>query len=182
LTPRPQKLPITALKPNQSLSPGITTRQEMLVGRVVVEWAKLEVAMQDAIWNILNVRFEDGRVLTARMDARIKLQWLRTFSQRHISGDELTNLTEILDLIELRQDDRNFIAHGTWAILHPDNVPVAMSLRQKSPPDKVITESFPEWIMCDIIADIRKSRDALVAWMARPDSLRGTPPRPPPSD
>jgi hypothetical protein len=154
----------------------------MLIGRVVVEWAKLEAAMQDAIWNILNVPLEDGRVLTARMDARIKLQWLRTFSQRHIFGDELTNLSEILDLIERRQDDRNFIAHGTWGILHPDNIPVALSLRQKSPPDEVLSESFPEWVMTDIIRDIRKSRDALVAWMARRDSLLGTPPRPPPSD
>jgi hypothetical protein len=178
----PEKPPITPLKPGQYVSPGITARQEMLIGRVVVEWAKLEAMMQDAIWNILNVRLEDGRVLTSRMDARTKLQWLRTFSMRYVSGDELTSLSKILDLIELRQDDRNFIVHGTWSTLYPNNVPVVSSLRQKSPPGEILTESFPEWMMSDIIVDIKKCRDALVSWIKRRDALLGTPPRLPPSD
>jgi len=85
--PKPQKPPITSLKPGQYVSPGISARQEMLIGRLVVEWAKLEAMMQDASNLGCSVRFEDGRVLTARMDARTKLQWLRTFSNRHVSQD-----------------------------------------------------------------------------------------------
>jgi hypothetical protein len=177
--PKPQKPPITPLKPGQYVSPGISARQEMLIGRLVVEWAKLEAMMQDAIWDILNVRFEDGRVLTARMDARTKLQWLRTFSNRHVSQDELTKFSEIIELIELKQDDRNFIVHGTWSTMRPENVPVVSSLRQKSPPDEVLTESFPEWRMSEIIVDIKKCRDALVSWIARREASLGKPPRPP---
>jgi hypothetical protein len=154
----------------------------MLIGRVIVEWARLEAMMQDAIWNILNVPLEDGRVLTARMDARTKLQWLRAFAKKHVSGDELKTLSDTLDLIELSQDDRNFITHGTWATMWPDNVAVAMSLRPKSPPDEILTESFPEWRMSDIIIDIRKSRSALYHWLERRDALLGKPPRPPPND
>jgi hypothetical protein len=180
--PRSPKPPITPLKPGQHFDPRITTRHEMLIGRVTVEWARLEAMMQDAIWNILNVPLADGRVLTARMDARTKLQWLRTFAKRHVSDDDFKARSETLDLIELRQDDRNFITHGTWGTIQPDNVAVAMSLRQKSPPDEILTESFPEWRMSDIITDIRKSRSALYHWLERRDALLGIPPRPPPSD
>src|SRR5690348_17894668 len=52
-------------------------------------------------------------------------------------------LTDILDKIGNLQEDRNFIIHGTWGLLMPGAVPVAMSVRVKSPmPDEIVSETF----------------------------------------
>jgi hypothetical protein len=133
-------------------------------------WGLLEAAMQDAIWRILNVPMEDGRILTGRTDASTKLQWLRSLSKRHIRGELFEQLQLVLKTIEDRMDDRNFIVHGVWGTMtfkeygHGD-VPMALSLRRKSLPHEVASETFPNERMTEIIADVAGAKADLKAWM-----------------
>ncbi len=173
-----QKPPLQKLGSGDHFKHGVSMKHERLVGRLVIEWSRLEAIMQDVIWSILDIGLEDGRVLTARSTAQIKLQWLRSFSRRHIKGSELEALNDILSAIEELQDDRNFIAHASWGTMKSNGDPVGMSLRQKSEPSEIISETFPDWRMRQIIARIMNARDALVCWRQKHESLPGrrTPP------
>jgi hypothetical protein len=164
-------------KTGRRIDPGVTLFHERLVGRMVIAWGLLEAAMQDCIWHILKVPMGDGRIITARRDAKTKLEWLRSFSKKHFEGEPLELLTKTLDLIELRQDDRNFIMHGVWGTLMPDNEPSAASFRAKSAPDEVISETFSEARMRQIINDIHSAKDDIRAWMSWLESSRGKQPQ-----
>jgi hypothetical protein len=168
---KPPKPPLQRLGPGIHMKHGISLKQERLIGRVIVSWSKLEAIMQDVIWVILDVGLEDGRILTARMNAITKLRWLRSFAKRHVSGENLESLQSILDTIEVLQDDRNFIVHASWGTMIKNGEPAAMSLRQKSEPHEIITETFPDWRMHKIIADIVSTRDELISWRKQQESL-----------
>jgi hypothetical protein len=174
--------PLVRLGPDVTTVPGVEPDQYMLIGRVIVLWSALEHVMQDTIWHVLGVPFEDGRVLTQRTDAARKLQWLRTFAKRHISPEQKAELDLVLDEIELLQDDRNFIAHGTWFTTKPDNVPWASSLRIKGLPDEVVSENFPEPRMVEICQGIVKARNALAIWRNRLLASRDKSSEEPPTD
>jgi len=128
----------------------------------VIAWAKLESAMQDTLWNLLGLKIEDGRILTARMDALYLIDALRKLAPRQI--DDQQRLGEFLDTLtkmDDRREDRNFIVHGSWGMFgnpqHPQLglEPIAMSLRQKVPdPTELLSETFPADRMYSIIRDI----------------------------
>ncbi len=157
---------------------GVSCQHERLVGRLIIEWSRLEAIMQEVIWTILDIKWEDGRAITQAMDATRKLQLLRSFSKRHLEGKRLENLTAILDCIELYQEDRNVVAHSTWGTLIETGEPIAMSLRRKSQPDQVVTEGFPAPRMYSIIEGIKDCRDYLILWRETHESSheRRTPP------
>jgi len=48
-TPKPEKPPYKPMADHESVVPYVSHEQQLLVGRVVVTWAKLENAMQDTI-------------------------------------------------------------------------------------------------------------------------------------
>lgn len=146
---RPPK-PVVQPLPAGAKRPGVPMWHERLIGRLIVDWAVIEALMQEIIWAILDIDISDGRIITARMDARRKMQWLRSFSKKHLEDDSFNTLADILDGIELLQDDRNFIVHGTWATMQRTGIPIAASLREKSDPDKVVSETFPMWRMQEI--------------------------------
>ena len=112
--PRPVKPPIQPPRPGQIADPTIGLIQEKLIGRTVVEWSKLEACMEDGIWHLLNVPIETGRILTARLDAVVKIRLLRELGERLLPESNWHELSQILDKIDIRREDRNFIGHGTW--------------------------------------------------------------------
>src|SRR5436309_272703 len=83
-----EKPPIPELSDDNIYRAGISMKQERLIGRLTVAWAALELVMQDAIWTLLGVGVDDGRILTAGADANRKMQWLGAFANKHFSGDE----------------------------------------------------------------------------------------------
>jgi hypothetical protein len=149
---------------NDNIKLGISMMQERYIGRMMVSWALLEAAMQDLIWHLLKIPMSDGRIMTQRMNAEIKIKWLHSFAKKHLEPEQLTVMKEILAVIEDTQDDRNFVMHGIWGTDAATSEPIACSLRKKSLPDEVTYEHFPVSRMRKIIADIEGAKAALMAW------------------
>jgi hypothetical protein len=172
----PPKPPYKELRPDHKPVFGVGMQHERLVGRVAIEWSRLENVLNDIIWRFLHLSFEDGRALTGRDDAVTKINLLRVIAPRHLADDDkLEALLLSLDAIDACRDDRNFIVHGTWGRLEPEGTPLAMSLRAKSKPEQVTGETFPPSRMYQIITRISRMREMLVILLneidASPDIL-----------
>jgi hypothetical protein len=160
--PRPPKSPVIPLRDDQRMRP-IGPPEEILIGRVVWEWTRLENCMNELIMRFTGMSFEDGRLFTERMDPSRSIQLLRILGPRYLKDKRLQTLIDLLTLADQLRDDRNFIVHGVWATLDPEGVPTASSLRPKSEPDQVVAESFPHSRMQAIIREIVKTREAMGA-------------------
>ena len=155
---RPEKPPIKPPQPDLGVQYDLPISQEKLIGRVVVEWAKLEGALDDIIWRFLNIPMEYGRIVTSRMDANAKIAMIRSLNLLGFDPstyDYLLNcyLKEILDHIDILRESRNLIVHGTWGRSLPDKIPIAMSLRIKDTPSTIVSETFPSERMRVILHD-----------------------------
>ena len=53
-------------------------------GEVVASWSNLELTLQRVIWAFLQLNEEDGRLVTSKMDARPKVEWLRALAERGV--------------------------------------------------------------------------------------------------
>ena len=122
----------------------------------------LENCMNELIMRFTGMSFEDGRLFTERLDPNRSIQLLRILGTRYLKDDRLRKLIDLLTTVDQLRDDRNFIAHGTWAILEPEGVPTVSSLRTKSEADQVVAESFPHTRMMAIISKIIRTREAMV--------------------
>jgi hypothetical protein len=158
---RPAKLDPVPLRPDQTLH-AIGTVEHALIGQVVSEWAYLENCLGELILKCTGMSFEDGRLFTARTDASRIIELLRKLAPRKLQGGHLQNLVDVLALADQLRDDRNFIVHGTWAIMMPEGVPTVSSLRANSEPDIIVTENFPHSRMRAIAVEIRQTRDRVV--------------------
>ena len=139
-----QKPPVQPLGPEQYHEPVISDDQILLIGQVIVAWSKLEAAMEDTIWMLLNLEEDDGRLVTKRLGADAKIQLLRLIGPKNIEDDTLqTEFLDWLKVIDELKEVRNFIAHGVWGTLMPDDVPVALSLKPQAEAGEVISETFP---------------------------------------
>jgi len=172
----PPKPPFQAMRPDHRTVFGVGLQHERLVGRVAIEWTRLENILNDILWRFLNLSFEDGRVLTGRADAATRISLLRVIAPRHLAdADKLEALLLSLDAIDALRDDRNFIVHGAWGRLEPEGVPLAMSLRARSKPDEITGETFPPDRMQKIVTLITEMRKMLVTLLieidASPDTL-----------
>jgi hypothetical protein len=178
---RPEKPPVTALRPGEWLRPSITMQQERLIGRFCVAWTKLETSLDDFIWGLLEFPIELGRVITKGSQVERKIQILRDVGpiKRPIETFEI--LEETLKKIEYLKEDRNSVFHGSWWMKIPDLEPFAFSLRPKgSKPFDIIGETFPANRMHALI----HAAESLSAEMANHIKyLEKKPPEePPPTD
>ena len=147
---------------SRTLEPGIPDSHYTLIGELMVEWSRLETVLSTLIWHFLNLDMEDGRTITATLDARPKVRMLRKLVKRHVKPKKNRDLIlNLLEVAEGLQEDRNFIAHGIWSTAMPDNVPAASSLRPKSHPFHVVTEAFTAERMREIIKLTCDVTDAL---------------------
>jgi hypothetical protein len=160
IPPRPKKPPVIPLRDDQTMRP-IGHMEEVLIGRSVWEWTRLENCMLELLWRLTGLSLEDGRLLTERMDPSRTIVLLRSLGPRKLKDDLLQTIIDLLATAEQLRDDRNFIVHGTWHIIDPEGVPVAASLRVKSEPGQVVSESFPRSRMLAIIREIQKTREQL---------------------
>ncbi len=146
------------LKKGQHLAPKISDEQTEMIGDVIANWSHLEWALDRLIWYFLKLDAENGRIVTATMDTRPKIRMLRELVDLHVRRPIPFRkaIIEVLDTIETLAGDRNFIAHGLWGTLIPDNVPMATSLRIKAERGHVTSEAFPHERMLRIIETIRE--------------------------
>ena len=137
------KVPRVPMRPGQETTFGVGMAHEKLVGRVAIEWARLEHMLNEILWSCLQLSFEDGRTLTGRADTTTRIALLRTIAPRHLTNeDKLEALLVALDTIDAVRDDRNFIVHGSWGRIWPEGTPIAASFRAKSKPDEVSCTRF----------------------------------------
>lgn len=145
-----------------------------MIGRVVVAWAKLEIELQRTLWAFLDVEIEEGRLITGRLDTRPKVEMLSPLAEKFLPDGKLANnLFETLGRIQELSEDRNFIVHGVWQTLLPDNLPIASSLRPKTQPNLIVAETFPPERMEDMLHDINLAHRILSAMPAELAALRG---------
>ena len=145
--------------------------------------------MEDLIWTLLKLEIEQGRIVTARMDAVGKIRMLRHLGELEMTEEQFHRLSPALDEIDILREDRNFIVHGTWGRAGFDRTHFCLSLRLK--PDSVenvIGESFPESRMRRIGDAIERRKWELIDLMEELHALPGRfvpkhhakPPDPPP--
>lgn len=175
--PKPPKPPLLPFQGPESIRPGISMKQERLIGRVCVAWAGLEATLQDILWQMLGVPIDDGRIFTSAADAKRKLQWLNAFAGKHLKGDEWTRLKTALDAIEQARGDRNFVVHGQWATHISTGDPIAMSVKEKAPdPTEVIAETWPDGRMLELVDVINAAKSELMRWANSHALARGKSP------
>jgi hypothetical protein len=170
------------LRPDQKLVPDVSLTHQKLVGRVVILFGKIEAAVQDAIWHILKIDEDDGRLLTAPHDFDDNLILLQALAKRHLTDERFASFLPTLKTIKKRQEDRNFVAHGTWGTLKPDNVPMALGIRKKAEPNTVTGETFPPSRMTEIANDLADAIDAIVALISELNASPDKQPRRPRPD
>jgi hypothetical protein len=158
---RPAKQPPGKLRVEQTLQP-VDSIHQQLIGRVAIEWAMFENCLNDMVLRFIGLPFEDGRLLTQRLDPSKAIALLRVLGPRYLQGEPLQELVDILAMADQLRGDRNFIIHGTWAVIMPENHPTASSVREKSEPDEVVAEHFPRERMIAIIGSIIKTKERLV--------------------
>lgn len=173
-TPRPQRPPIQPPNPLDQAEPTIGLIQEKLIGRAVVEWAKLEACMGGAIHSLLGIEFMYGRIVTSRLDATNLIKMLREVGALKLEESDFHKLGVLCDKIDIRREDRNLIVHGSWGRNKGSNIPMALSLRIKGGPNEVVSETFPDTRMKEIIADIQSLKWDLIHLLKLGEPL-GTP-------
>ena len=169
--PTRQKPPITPRRPEQYVVSDVSQEQQRLIGLVVLNWSRLEASIDNTIWHFLNLGLDEGRVITNRLNTDLKITLLRSLAHAYLSEEDVNEVeTRLLYYIGIYQEDRNFIVHGLWETLKPENVPVCKSLRPISPtPSEVIAETFPEERMINLINGINEAITGLKILMARLD-------------
>jgi hypothetical protein len=174
--PRRTKPPIRPRGSDRSVKHEVSAGQERFIGQAIAAWSRLEDTMQEAIWSFLNVGIEEGRIVTARLDARFKLNILRGLGAIHLSEKTAEQFKELLAEITDLYADRNFIAHGKWLTMLPDNLPAAASLRERDPtvPSTEITvETFPADRMREIIRSTITAMNSLIKIMNEHETSHG---------
>lgn len=186
--PAPNKPPIQPRPLGSQMVPRVSMVQERLIGSVVVRWSRIEAMLQDVIWALFGVDLAEGRLITARLDVRPKLEMIEALAPRRITDDVLlTQLFEAIDLIQSRHGDRNFIVHGSWGTIVrgplAGNEHAAMSLREKTEePGQIVVETFPPGRMREIIRDLQTAQNHLRNVLAALGSSSRTPRAPNPLD
>ena len=176
----PEKPPVQKPRPDQDDTPDISDEQTRRIGQVVVLWSKLEAAMEDTVWMLLNLDNEEGRIVTKRLSTDAKIQLLRGIAPRHIPDKTLLDkFNEAMKYVNELKDCRNFIAHGVWGTLMPDDIPVALSLKLKSDVGEVMSETFSQERMEGISGGIKLMLQWFVDLPEQLGKPRRVPPEPP---
>ena len=158
--PRPVRLPPTLLRIEQTVTGFVPVWHQKLVGRVVIEWAKLEALMKDFIRILLQLDIDDARIVLGPMEVSRLIQILRDLGARYLLPKDAERLVTSLEHIDQRRVERNDIVHGSWGMV--DGTPVSASLKSKSEiPEKIVVVHFPRETMHWIVNNIIEQRVVL---------------------
>jgi hypothetical protein len=145
------------------ISPGT----EKLIGRFVAAWSDVELVIGLLVWAILNVDEDDGKIISAAVDASVKVTWVRAFAARHLELEDQREIAEILSKLDAIRESRNLIVHGQWCTMRDTGDPVAISLRLKTEYGGVLSETFPHQRLHDLIKDCYSAKATILAWARR---------------
>lgn len=161
---RRTEVPTRPLNPDQAVSPYTAAylSHQRMIGRVVVAWSALEGCLQQIIWEFLNISMSDGRIITSRLDASSMIPMVRALGMRNLVPDRVQEFLDLLATVDGYRNDRNFIVHGQWLVLEPQNVPIAMSLRPEAEAGSVVSETFPNHRLNEIVHAIEDCRKRLL--------------------
>jgi hypothetical protein len=112
----------------------IPDEYELLIGKIVVAWSRLESAVEELTWAFLKRAPDDGRIITSPLDAKYKISMLRGFGIKIIKGHSLKKFHKAIKLLRNLYDHRNIIAHGNWVTLSNGKF-ASVSLKRKIPED-----------------------------------------------
>jgi hypothetical protein len=118
MPPRRRKPPFRPRQPEQTHRQDISGEQELLIGRAVVTWSRIEKVVEEVSWALLRLPVDEGRIVTSRLDAKYKINLLRELGKKHFTGEHLIKITEILNKIEDLYIERNLIVHGEWVTIN----------------------------------------------------------------
>jgi hypothetical protein len=167
-----QKPPIQPRRPDQWANSDVSLEQQQLIGLLVLNWSKLETDIDGAIWAFLDLEIDKGRVITTKLNTDVKVDLLRALINTYCAEEVLDAFLGVMDFIGGYKEDRNFVVHGSWGTLTPENTPVCGSIRAKSPkPDEVVFETFPRERMLAIINGILEAKENLRTLM---DMIEGS--------
>lgn len=168
-----QKPPALPRRPGQYAISDVPAEQQRLIGLVVLNWAKLEHDIEEAIWAFLSLDIDQGRAVTSRLSADTKIELLKSLVMAYFTQDiRLNDILDCLDVITIQKEDRNFIVHGSWVMLMPGNIPACTSLRPKAPPGQIMVETFPEDRMINLINGILNSKTHIMHLIAMLEASR----------
>ena len=156
-----QKPPIQPLRADQWPHFDVSVEQQQLIGLLVLNWSKLETDIDGAIWAFLELEMDQGRLITTKLNTDVNIELLRAQVNTYCAGDLLDDILQVIDFIGVYKEDRNFVVHGSWGTLKPDNVPVCESIRPKAPPGEVISETFPNERLLNIIIGLLEAKQNL---------------------
>jgi hypothetical protein len=127
----------------------------------------------------LKLGVEDGRIVTAHLDARHKMILFRQLGHRHLPGNRFDEFATVLGRLEDLYERRNLMAHGLWVTLVPRNTPAVMSFREKLPDDtprnEVITTEMSREALTTTITNIDIIANYLVDLRKIVTALRNDP-------
>jgi hypothetical protein len=113
---------------------------KLAIANAVTSFAKLEMAIEELIWELIGLSFAHGRLLT-RMDTRPKFELVKKLVLDLVpEKDRKTIAPNIWQAMTILREDRNEIVHGTWVIFN--GKPAIVSHRYSAPPDEIGTRSF----------------------------------------
>jgi hypothetical protein len=151
-------------------------RDERLLGRIVIEWSKLENSLLALLWEFLELSFEDGRILCSKMDVGTVIQMLRALANRHVIRDKTAYpiFLNFLARVDELRIIRNLAVHGTWGMISSSKplgglVANVMSLRIKIEDHEgdVASETFSEERLREIIRLTISCRAFACTWERR---------------
>jgi hypothetical protein len=153
----------------------ISGPQELLVGRFVVAWSRLDHSIDEVIWSLLLFPVED-RIITAKLDLTHKLNLLRGLAQRRLNSADFAAFTDIFKRINDLNEFRVLIVHGLWITIK--DIPAVQSMRGKLPTEaesnEVVTTEMPrdlmEGLIRNVIILVNYLIDCRKAFYASPDT------------
>jgi hypothetical protein len=113
------------------------------IARAIMAFSLFESTVEMAIWDILKLDADDGRIFTRTMVASRKIGTLKEVIQRRSGGPISGVMNE--DFWKLAGEtatDRNTIAHGTWIWLD-GSTPAVVSLRWMDQPNSISAITYP---------------------------------------
>jgi hypothetical protein len=85
------------------------------IGRVVVEWARLERAVEQVIWGILDLKNDEfGTALTKQIPHLVHLHILVSLADQLLTPKGRDALQKLVNSITKLRPDRNLLVHGSW--------------------------------------------------------------------
>jgi hypothetical protein len=135
-------------------------------GKAIIEWTYIEKAIEEVVWRFLRIDIDEGRIVTAHLDARHKMLLAKQLADRHLKDEDKEAFLEVLGHIDDLYAERNLVAHGQWVTITPDGIPAVMSLREKLPDgvsrEEIISTTMPLERMKAIVTNMVLARNAVI--------------------